>query len=116
MRQRASFTRYSWSTVGLEIGFTFLARIVVEKRISPALQAARRLCVCFVCVTALCAQGIEELVSAGDALDEKNRNSEALGEKQRAREQLNTGLSLPSTEKDDENNKQRARASLKQLQ
>jgi hypothetical protein len=40
----------------------------------------------------------------------------ALGEKQRAREQFNKGLSLPSTEKDDENSKQRARASLKQLQ
>jgi uncharacterized protein HemY len=40
----------------------------------------------------------------------------ALGEKQRAREQFNNGLSLPSTEKDDENSKQRARASLKQLQ
>ena len=39
----------------------------------------------------------------------------ALGEKQRARQQFNKGLSLPSTEKDDENNKQRARMTLKQL-
>ena len=32
----------------------------------------------FVCVSALCAQGVEELVNAGDALDGRNRNSEAL--------------------------------------
>ena len=32
----------------------------------------------FVCVSALCAQSVEELVNAGDALDGRNRNSEAL--------------------------------------
>jgi hypothetical protein len=31
-----------------------------------------------ICVSTLCAQGVEELVTAGDALDKKNRNSEAL--------------------------------------
>ena len=31
-----------------------------------------------ICVSTLCAQRVEELVTAGDALDEKNRNSEAL--------------------------------------
>ena len=40
----------------------------------------------------------------------------ALGEEQKARAQFNKGLSLPSTEKDDDNNKQQARATLKQLQ
>jgi tetratricopeptide (TPR) repeat protein len=40
----------------------------------------------------------------------------ALGEKQKARDEFNKGLSLPSTEKDDDDNKQRARATLKQLQ
>jgi tetratricopeptide (TPR) repeat protein len=40
----------------------------------------------------------------------------ALGEKQKARAQFNKGLPLPSTEKDDDDNKQRARATLEQLQ
>ena len=40
----------------------------------------------------------------------------ALGDKQKARDEFNEGLSLPSAEKDDENNKQRARAALNQLQ
>jgi tetratricopeptide (TPR) repeat protein len=40
----------------------------------------------------------------------------ALAEKQKARDEFNKGLSLPSTEKDDDDNKQRARATLKQLQ
>jgi hypothetical protein len=31
-----------------------------------------------ICVSTLCAQRVEELVTAGDALDEKHRNSEAL--------------------------------------
>ena len=39
----------------------------------------------------------------------------ALGEKQKARDQFNKGLSLPSTEKDDDDNKQRARTTLEQL-
>ena len=36
----------------------------------------------------------------------------ALGEKQKARDEFKLGLSLPSAEKDDDNNKQRARATL----
>ena len=39
----------------------------------------------------------------------------ALGQKQNARQQFDKGLSLPSTEKEDENNKQRARETLRQL-
>ena len=39
----------------------------------------------------------------------------ALGEMQKARDQFNKGLSLPSTEKDDDDNKQRARTTLEQL-
>jgi Flp pilus assembly protein TadD len=40
----------------------------------------------------------------------------ALGEKQKARDEFTKGISLPSAEKDDENNKVRARAMLKQLE
>jgi tetratricopeptide (TPR) repeat protein len=39
----------------------------------------------------------------------------ALGEKQKARDEFNQGLSLPSAAKDDDVNKQQARATLKQL-
>jgi tetratricopeptide (TPR) repeat protein len=39
----------------------------------------------------------------------------ALGEKQKAREEFNTGLALPSTDKDDDDNKGRARATLEKL-
>ena len=39
----------------------------------------------------------------------------ALGEKQKAGDELNKGLSLPPIDKDDDDNKQRARATLKQL-
>jgi hypothetical protein len=31
-----------------------------------------------ICVSTLCARRVEELVTAGDALDEKHRNSKAL--------------------------------------
>jgi Flp pilus assembly protein TadD len=40
----------------------------------------------------------------------------ALGEKQKARDEFNKGISLPSADKDDEENKSRARKVLKQLQ
>ena len=39
----------------------------------------------------------------------------ALGETQKARQELKTGLALPSTDKDDDDNKERARATLSQL-
>ena len=39
----------------------------------------------------------------------------ALGQTQKARDELNTGLALPSTDKDDDADKQRARATLKKL-
>ena len=40
----------------------------------------------------------------------------ALGDKEKARDEINRGISLPSVEKEDEENKARARATLKQLQ
>ena len=40
----------------------------------------------------------------------------ALGDKEKARDEINNGISLPSVEKEDEENKTRARATLKQLQ
>ncbi len=40
----------------------------------------------------------------------------ALGDKEKARDEINKGISLPSVEKEDEENKARARATLKQLQ
>jgi Tfp pilus assembly protein PilF len=40
----------------------------------------------------------------------------ALGEKQKARDEFHKGISLPSAEKDDDNNKVRARETLEQLQ
>lgn len=46
---------------------------------------------------------------------ELGRTYLALGEKQKARDELNKGLSLPSIDKDDDDNKQRARVTLKQL-
>jgi tetratricopeptide (TPR) repeat protein len=39
----------------------------------------------------------------------------ALGDKEKARDEFNKGISLPSAERDDEENKVRARATLKQL-
>jgi tetratricopeptide (TPR) repeat protein len=46
---------------------------------------------------------------------ELGRASLALGETQKARQELNTGLALPSIDKDDDDNKQRARVTLSQL-
>lgn len=46
---------------------------------------------------------------------ELGRTYAALGEKTKARRELQTGLDLPSTEKDDEETKQRGRTALKQL-